>query len=102
VKEGKVSTPPLNSGCLAGVSRSILLDEAPKAGLPISERVLYLDDFYTADEVFITSTTRHVQPISHIEKHAIKLAPGPVTEKLEKLFDNYVREYIGRATAAVR
>ena len=102
VKDGKISTPPLNSGCLAGVSRSILLEESPAAGLPISERVLYLDDFYTADEVFITSTTRHVQPISHLEKHAIKQAPGPVTEELEKLFDSYVKEYIGRTAAAVK
>lgn len=102
VKGGKVATPPLNSGCLAGVSRAILLEETAKARMPITERVLNLDDFYSADEVFITSTTRHVQPISHIEKHVIKQAPGPVTEKLEKLFEKYVKEYIGRAAAAVK
>jgi len=102
VKGGKVSTPPLNSGCLAGVSRATLLEETAKAGMPVAERVLSLDDFYSADEVFITSTTRHVQPISHIEKHVMKHAPGPVTEKLEKLFENYVKEYIGRAAAAVK
>ena len=84
------------------MSRSILLEETAKAGMLVAERVLSLDDFYSADEVFITSTTRHVQPISHIEKHVMKQAPGPVTEKLEKLFENYVKEYIGRAAAAVK
>jgi branched-chain amino acid aminotransferase len=102
VKGGRVWTPPLSSGCLAGVSRAILLEEMTKAGIPFGERVLNLDDFYSADEVFISSTTRHVQPISHIEKHAIKQAPGPVTENLEKLFEKYVKEYIGRAAAAVK
>ena len=67
VRGGDVATPPLNSGCLAGVSRAILLEEAPKIGIAIGERALKLEDFYYADEVFITSTTRHVQPISHIE-----------------------------------
>jgi branched-chain amino acid aminotransferase len=102
VHKGKVSTPPLNSGCLAGVSRAILMEEAPKVGFSIAERALKLDDFYSADEVFITSTTRHVQPISHIENHAIRQAPGPVTGKLEKLFENCVKEYLGKAAAPVK
>ncbi len=102
VHASQVTTPPLNSGCLAGVSRAILLEEAPKAGVAVAERPLKLQDVYSADEVFITSTTRHVQPISHIEQHAIRHAPGPMTEKLAALFERYVKEYLGRAAAAVR
>jgi len=102
VRAGKVATPPLNSGCLAGVSRAILLEEAPKRGIPIVERALQLADFDEADEVFITSTTRHVQPISHIEKRAIKQAHGPMTQKLANLFAEYVKEYLGKAAAAVK
>ncbi len=102
VRGGDVNTPPLASGCLAGVSRQVLLEEAPKIGVSITERTLTLDDINYADEVFITSTTRHVQPISHIEQRAIKQAPGPVTQKLAAFFDSYVKEYIGRAAAAVR
>ncbi len=102
VRGGDVNTPPLSSGCLAGVSRQILLEESSKIGISIKERTLTLDDINYADEVFITSTTRHVQPISHIEQRAIKQAPGPVTQKLAAFFDNYVKEYIGRTTAAVK
>ncbi len=102
VRGGDVNTPPLSSGCLAGVSRQILLEESSKIGVSIKERTLTLEDINYADEVFITSTTRHVQPISHIEQRAIKQAPGPVTQKLAAFFDNYVKEYIGRAAAAVR
>ncbi len=102
VRGGDVATPPLTSGCLAGVSRQILLEESARSGVSITERTLTLEDFNYADEVFITSTTRHVQPISHIEKRAIKQAPGPVTQKLAAFFDSYVKEYIGRAAAAVK
>ena len=102
IRGGDVATPPLSSGCLAGVSRQILFEESARSGVSISERTLRLEDLYYADEVFITSTTRHVQPISYIEKRAMKQAPGPVTEKLAAFFDNYVKEYVGRAAAAVK
>lgn len=102
VRGGDVATPPLNSGCLAGVSRQILLEESARSGVSITERTLTLHDFNYADEVFITSTTRHVQPISHIEKRAMKQAPGPITQKLTAFFDDYVKEYVGRAAAAVK
>jgi branched-chain amino acid aminotransferase len=102
IRGGDVATPPLSSGCLAGVSRAILMEEGPRIGVSITERVLKLEDLYYADEVFITSTTRHVQPIAHIEKRAMKQAPGPVTQKLAKLFEEYVKEYLGRAAAAVK
>lgn len=102
IRGGDVATPPLSSGCLSGVSRAILMEEGPRIGVPVTERVLKLEDFYYADEVFITSTTRHVQPISHIEKRAMKQAPGPVTQKLAKLFEEYVKEYLGKATAAAK
>ena len=102
IRGGDVATPPLSSGCLAGVSRAILIEEGPRIGVSITERVLKLEDFYYADEVFITSTTRHVQPISHIEKRAMKQAPGPVTQKLATLFEEYVKEYLGKAAASVK
>jgi branched-chain amino acid aminotransferase len=102
IRGGDVATPPLSSGCLSGVSRAILMEEGPRVGVPVTERVLKLEDFFYADEVFITSTTRHVQPISHIEKRAMKQAPGPVTQKLAKLFEEYVKEYLGKTTAAVK
>ncbi len=95
VKDGRVATPPLNSGCLAGVSRSVLLEIAPKAGTPIAERAIMPEELWAANEVFITSTTRQVQPVDRIEEH--KFAPGKVTEKLAALFQQYVDEHIRSA-----
>src|SRR5512133_2841680 len=58
VKDGKTSTPLLSSGCLAGVSRATLMELAKQAGTPIIERAIPKEELLTADEVFITSTTR--------------------------------------------
>ncbi len=101
VRGGQVLTPPLNSGCLAGVTREILLQSGAKSGVPIAERTLTLDEVLTADEVFITSTTRQVQAIEQIEDKRIRQVTGPVTQKLAKFFDDYVKDYVGRAQRAV-
>jgi branched-chain amino acid aminotransferase len=79
VRDGEVLTPPLRSGCLAGVTRALLLEWADvvEQDLPVG---LLLD----ADEVFLTSSTRDVQPV-----HAVgdrELAPGPVTARLAAVF----------------
>jgi len=100
VKKGKVITAPLASGCLAGVSRLILLESAPKAGLTLVERDYTPEELFAADEVFITSTTRQVQPVIQIENHTFSQAPGPITAKLSELFDHYVKEQHAAQLAA--
>jgi branched-chain amino acid aminotransferase len=91
VNGGKVSTPSQSSGCLAGVSRQILLEIALSSSVPIEERDVTVEEMWAADEVFISSTTREVQPVSSIEDHEYKPAPGPVTERLARSFTDYVR-----------
>src|ERR1051325_9205528 len=100
VKNGTTSAPPLSSGCLAGVSRATLIELAAKAGTPIVERPIPKDELFNADEVFITSTTRQVQPVNQVEDHSWN-APGPVTAKFAQMFDNYVQQYITRAAETV-
>lgn len=99
VKDGKTSTPLLSSGCLAGVSRATLIDLAAKAGTPIIERAIPKEELFAADEVFLTSTTRQVQPVNQVEDHSWN-APGPVTQKFARIFDDYVQEYIGELAGA--
>ncbi|MCL4522875.1 MAG: aminotransferase class IV [Acidobacteria bacterium] len=94
VMGGTVFTPPLDSGCLEGVTRGLLEELGPKAGVPVSERVLRPDDLYAADEVFISSTNRNVLAVGEIAGHKVAAAPGAVTLKLRKIFDAYVAEYV--------
>jgi branched-chain amino acid aminotransferase len=100
VKDGKIHTPPLNSGCLEGVTRGILFEIAPEAGIAIVERALQPEDLYSADEVFMTSTNRNLIGVGEISGHKIATAPGPVTHQLNDLFDTYVSEYLTRRLAA--
>ena len=103
VKKDKVVTPPLNSGCLEGVTRGVLMEIASDAGTSVVEQTLRLDDLYAADEVFVTSTNRNVIGVSEIAGHKIGTgAIGPVTKRLDDVFEAYVGDYIHRRMAANR
>ncbi len=97
VRGGAVETPPLAAGCLAGVTREVLLEIGPQIGLPIRERDLTPEELYEAEEVFITSTTREVQPVRQIEDHQWAQAPGPVTTAFAQAFSDYVQRYFARS-----
>ncbi len=102
VKNSKVFTPPLNSGCLEGVTRGILFEIAPEAGVSVVEQALRPEELYSADEVFITSTNRNLIAVGEIAGHKIATAPGPVTNQLNELFDAYLTDYVSRRLAASR
>jgi branched-chain amino acid aminotransferase len=99
-----VVTPRLSSGCLEGVTRAILLEIGPDAGVPIAEQTLRPEDLFTADEVFISSTNRSLLGVGEIEGRPISSAPGPITQRLERAFAAYLAEYVARhgATAPTR
>jgi branched-chain amino acid aminotransferase len=100
VKDGKVYTPPLNSGCLEGVTRGILFEIAPDAGIPLAQQTLRPEDLYAADEVFISSTNRNVISVGEIAGHRIATPCGPVAKRLNELFGAYVSEYADRRLTA--
>ena len=100
VKNGKVFTPPLSSGCLEGVTRGILFEIAPEAGFSLVEQTFRPEDLYSADEVFITSTNRSLIGVGEIAGHKIAAAPGPLTHRLEEVFAAYVTDYVSRRLAS--
>jgi branched-chain amino acid aminotransferase len=88
VKDGKAFTPPLSSGCLPGITRMVLLEEIGG----VEELTLRLYDLFGADEVFVTSSTRELLPISEIDSHQLPLG-GPARARLQQEFTNYVHRY---------
>ena len=78
-QHGRLLTPPLSSGCLAGVTRELLLE----AGVA-EEAELALEALRDAEEAFLTSTTRVVQPIRAVDGTPLPVAPGPLTKKAEQ------------------
>lgn len=97
VRSGEVLTPPISSGCLEGVTREVMLEISPRAGITVREAVLKPDDLYAADEVFISSTNRILLPVSEVAGHKIPVAPGPLARKLVELFTAYIAEYQARS-----
>ena len=80
-------TPPLSSGCLAGVTRDLLL------GLvDVVERDVALDEIEVASEAFLSSATRDVSPIAAVDDHDLPTAPGPVTTAVAAAFADLVAQ----------
>jgi branched-chain amino acid aminotransferase len=91
----RVLTPPLSSGCLGGITREVLLGEMQECGVPIAERTLFPADLESADEVFITSTTRNLLPVVQIEDKPVGRA-GRICATLDQAFGDYLRQYVAR------
>jgi branched-chain amino acid aminotransferase len=81
VIDGQVLTPPLASGCLAGITRELV-----REWFDAKEQALPLDVLRTADEVFLTSSTRNVHPVVQADDR-VWLAAGPVSSELRLRFD---------------
>ena len=92
VFDGQICTPPLSSGCLAGITRELLLNEIQLPGFQIIEQTLTLQDLEKAKEVFITSSTRDVLRVLKIE--GLNLQPGnAVIPRLKAGFQSYIAAY---------
>ncbi len=87
VKHGKITTPPISSGALAGITREVVFEMAAEAGLVISEPNMTRYDIYTADECFLTGTAAEVIPVVKLDNRPIgDGTPGPITRKLIERF----------------
>lgn len=93
IRGGDVWTPPIrSSGCLPGITRAILLNEISVPGQEIVERDITPEELETADQVFITSTTRNLLPVLEIENRKLRQSAGAFG-RLSDAFDRYQSEY---------
>ena len=93
VKNGEALTPPLDAGLLAGITREYLFEVGQDIGIRVCEQTLKDADLFGADEAFLTSTTREIVPIVHVDKHTIGDGqPGPVTKALLQAFRRKAHE----------
>lgn len=83
VVDGEAFTPALDCGCLQGVTRELVLEWGP-AVVAVHEAHLPYDVLFTADEVFITSSTRDVHPVVRVDERDLHV--GPVTRALADRF----------------
>jgi branched-chain amino acid aminotransferase len=87
VKNGVISTPPIASGALAGVTRAVVFELAREFGIPIVEPMMTRYDIFTADECFLTGTAAEVIPAVKLDTRPIGDGrPGPITRRLIERF----------------
>ncbi|HVW80401.1 MAG TPA: aminotransferase class IV [Mycobacteriales bacterium] len=75
-------TPPLSSGCLGGITRELLVEWLGD----VAERAVPLSALAEADEAFLASSTRDVQPVRAVDGRVLPAAPGPLTQRASEVF----------------
>lgn len=86
VLDGELITPSLKTGCLPGITRALVLEWSDAQECDVS-----LSDLAQASEIFLTSSTRDVQPVHRCDERQLDV-PGPITAAVQQ-------EYARRAAA---
>jgi branched-subunit amino acid aminotransferase/4-amino-4-deoxychorismate lyase len=92
VKNKVVLTPPVIDGLLPGITRNAVIESIPKQ-IRFSELSFTAEDLLNADEVFLTSTTRNIQPVTKINDKTFPI--GSVTKELQVNFSKWMEENDG-------
>lgn len=92
VKDGQLHTPDLAGGALDGITRRTIMQFAADLGIKVFERRITRDEFYLADEIFMTGTAAEVTPIREYDDRQIGNGTiGEITKKLQTLFFDVVQ-----------
>ena len=91
VKDGELLTPPLDDHILASITRALLLQVTEAR-----EQACTLEELYAADEVFLASTTREVEPVAALDDHVFD-APTPVSDRARDAAVQSIRAELGTA-----
>jgi branched-chain amino acid aminotransferase len=87
VRDGRLHTPDLAGGALAGITRATIIEFAGELGIPVVERRITRDEVYLADEAFFTGTAAEVTPIREFDHRPVgEGGRGPVTARLQALY----------------
>jgi branched-chain amino acid aminotransferase len=92
VELGKLVTPPVEAGILAGITRAHLLELAAQLGIVVELRPIELDTVHSVDELFISSSIRELLPVVRLDGRALGAgSPGPMFQRLLEAFRRHTR-----------
>jgi D-alanine transaminase len=93
VLNGELITYNMCGYILGGITRQLIMDRAPAAGIRVREAPIRMDDFEHIEELFLSGTTTEVMPISKVDNKMIGDGkPGPITRKLQEAFKRWRSE----------
>ncbi|WP_419743732.1 D-amino-acid transaminase [Macrococcoides bohemicum] len=91
VKDDKIITHPANNFILNGITRRVIKQIADAEGIAFEEFTFDEKALKDADEVFLTSTTQEVMPITEIDGENVNQGQaGPITKQLQSKFDEHI------------
>lgn len=97
VNNGRIVTPPISAGALAGITQDSIFAIARDLGYEIEWGNLLRSDLYTAEEAFLSGTAAEVVPVHSVDDRVVGDGkPGPVTTKLLETFHAAVRGELDR------
>lgn len=101
VRNGTLITPPKGPLLLPGITRDLVLELAQQAGIPCQEASIARAELQQADEVWLTSSTREIVPVTRLDNVAVGSGrPGPYWKKMIAIYQDYKLRYPDiRATA---
>jgi branched-chain amino acid aminotransferase len=95
IRRGRVETPGLAAGCLAGITREHVLRLCAVLGVDAAEAELPVEALRNADELFLTSSTREIQPLVQLDGAAVGAGEaGPITRRLSEAYSLRVSELL--------
>ena len=101
VRDGVALTPKTEAGLLEGITREFIFEVGDDAGVTVEKATLFPRDLDTADEAFITGSTRELSPVVRIDDRQIGTGkPGPITLRLLEAFRR--RAHAMTSTASVK
>lgn len=93
VKDKTLYTPPLRSGLLEGLTRAALLEICHHNQIAVFEKTLLPSELFDADEIFLSSTTKRLIPITTLNQQKIGTGlPGALTQKMRQLYDQHCEQ----------
>jgi branched-chain amino acid aminotransferase len=92
VRDGEISTPPLSTSILPGITRDTVIQMAQDLGYTVREEQLIRSDLYLADEIFMTGTAAEVTPVRSVDD--VEVGVGPITLEIQQ---NYLDTVRGRS-----
>ena len=90
VKDGVIITPPKTDCLLPGITRDLVVEQAHEHDIPVKEIIIQQDDLLAADEIWLTSSTKEILPVTQLNGETVGNGkPGPVWEQMYSLYQEY-------------
>ena len=90
VSDGIIKTPPKNKNLLPGITRDLVVEIAMENNMPIEEVTITEKEFLNAEEIWLTSSTKEILPVTTINQQSVNTGkPGPVWQDMHQKYQNY-------------